>query len=71
MKRMKEYTPYHSPNDPCPPIGKKYYSTPPQLYIPFQPANLPQYSPKEALAKGTLWPAFYDYYDNPYRQRGN
>jgi hypothetical protein len=24
-----------------------------------QPPNLPQYSPREALHKGTLWPALY------------
>jgi hypothetical protein len=24
-----------------------------------QPPNLPQYSPREALRKGTLWPALY------------
>ncbi|MRR40422.1 spore coat protein CotJA, partial [Bacillus anthracis] len=26
-KYMKSYVPYHSPQDPCPPIGKKYYYT--------------------------------------------
>ncbi|MGQ0417967.1 spore coat associated protein CotJA, partial [Bacillus sp. HC-TM] len=25
------------------------------------PPNLPQFTPKEALQKGTLWPVFYDY----------
>ena len=50
-KYMKSYVPYHSPQDPCPPIGKKYYSTPPNLYLGFQPPNLPQFSPKEALQK--------------------
>ena len=34
-KYMKSYVPYHSPQDPCPPIGKKYYSTPPNLYLGF------------------------------------
>ncbi|WP_374721519.1 spore coat associated protein CotJA [Peribacillus tepidiphilus] len=64
----KSYRPFHSPFDPCKPIGKKYYSTPPNLYIPYQPPNLEQFSPMEALKKGTLWKALYDYYENPYRE---
>lgn len=56
---MRSFVPYHSPLDPCPPIGKKYYSTPPNLFLGFQPPNLPQFTPKEALQKGTLWPVFY------------
>jgi spore coat protein JA len=67
--RMKTYEPFHSRYDPCQPIGKKYYSTPPNLYIGFQPPNLQQYSPKEALKKGTLWPAFWDDYQNPYEDK--
>ncbi|WP_028402836.1 spore coat associated protein CotJA [Ectobacillus panaciterrae] len=66
--RVKSYQPYHSPYDPCPPIGQKYYFTPAHLYIGFQPLNLEQFSPKEALKKGTLWPIFYDYYKNPYKK---
>lgn len=67
--QMKTYQPYHSPHDPCRPIGVKFYSTPPNLYVGFQPPNLQQYSPKEALKKGTLWPIFYDYYENPYEAK--
>ena len=63
---VKTYKPYHGLYDPCRPIGLKYYSTPPQLYLGFQQPNMPQFSPAEALKKGTLWPAFWDYYDNPY-----
>ncbi|WP_129726990.1 MULTISPECIES: spore coat associated protein CotJA [Bacillaceae] len=66
--RMKSYTPFHSAFDPCPPIGQKYYSTPPHLYLGFQPPNLEQFPPKEALKKGTLWPILYDYYENPYKK---
>lgn len=66
--RVKSYVPYHSVFDPCPPIGKKYYYTPPNLYIGFQPPDLEQYPAKEALRRGTLWPAFYDYYENPYKK---
>ncbi|ALC82354.1 MULTISPECIES: spore coat associated protein CotJA [Bacillus] len=68
--KTKTYIPYRSPYDPCPPIGVKYYSTPPNLYLGFQPPNLQQFPPHEALKKGTLWPVFYDYYDNPYKKGG-
>ncbi|MBW8349110.1 spore coat associated protein CotJA [Bacillus sp. IITD106] len=64
----KSYMPYISPFDPCPPITVKTYSTPPNLYMGFQPPNLPQFSPKEALKKGTLWRAFYDPYYSPYER---
>ncbi len=30
-----------------------------QAYIPVQPCNSPMYSPREALEKGTLFPALY------------
>lgn len=40
-----------------PSYRKKYYSTPPNLFLGFQPPNLPQFTPK-ALQKGTLWPVF-------------
>ena len=67
---MKTYSPFHSRFDPCPPIGKKYYSTPPNLYLGFQPPNLEQFTPKEALKRGTLWKALYEYYENPYEGKG-
>ncbi len=67
---VKAYSVYHGPNDPCSPIGQKYYSTPPQLYLGFQPPNLEQFPYKEALQKGTLWKVFYDFYDNPYKAKG-
>ena len=67
--QIKSYTPFHSVFDPCPPIGKKYYRTPPNLYMGFQPPNLEQFDAKEALQKGTLCPAFYDYYENPYKKQ--
>ncbi|RFU65355.1 spore coat associated protein CotJA [Peribacillus glennii] len=66
---VKSYRPFHGPFDPCPPIGKKYYRTPPNLYMNFQPPNLEQFPPHEALMRGTLWKALYDYYENPYRER--
>jgi len=33
---------------------------PPQIFTNFQQPGLPQYSPAEALRRGTLWPAFDD-----------
>ncbi|OMP67201.1 spore coat associated protein CotJA [Domibacillus epiphyticus] len=66
--KRKSYVPFHGPCDPCPPIGRKYYSTPPNLYVGFQPPNLPQFPPEEALKCGTLWPTFYDFYENPYKK---
>lgn len=63
MNDWRMVYPYVSPFDPCPPITVKFYNTPPQLFIPFQPMNLPQYSPYEALRIGTLWPVFYSLYE--------
>ncbi|MDV2887827.1 spore coat associated protein CotJA, partial [Alkalihalophilus pseudofirmus] len=57
--RFKTYYPYVSPFDPCKPKLEKTYSTPPNLYMGFQPSNLPQFSPTEALRAGTLWKALY------------
>lgn len=62
----KKYYPYVSPFDPCPPITVKSFSTPPNLYIGFQPTNFPQFSPQEALRAGTLWKPFYDPWYGPY-----
>lgn len=64
----KTYFPYTSPFDPCTPIKIKTYSTPPNLYMGFQPPNLPQFTPAEALRAGTLWRAFYDPYYSPFDQ---
>ncbi|UKS24369.1 spore coat associated protein CotJA [Paenibacillus sp. HWE-109] len=61
--QFKSYYPYISPFDPCPPIRVKFYNTPPQLYIHFQPPGLPQYSPYEALKRGTLWPSLFGPYE--------
>ncbi|SDZ03893.1 spore coat protein JA [Thermoactinomyces sp. DSM 45892] len=67
---MKTYSVYHGPFDPCPPIGHKYYSTPPHLYMGFQPRCLEQFPIREALFRGTLWRALYDPYENPYKKGG-
>ncbi|WP_257349254.1 spore coat associated protein CotJA [Pseudalkalibacillus decolorationis] len=65
----KYYRPYIGPCDPCPPIRVKSYETPPQLYLGFQPYGLKQFDPSTALRKGTLWPALYAPYTNPYEPR--
>ncbi|MCA0149576.1 MULTISPECIES: spore coat associated protein CotJA [Rossellomorea] len=70
-QNYKVYHPYVSPFDPCPPIKQKVYSTPPNLYMGFQPANLEQFTPREALRNGTLWKAFYDPYYSPYELNGD
>nr|WP_263325878.1 spore coat associated protein CotJA [Neobacillus sp. Marseille-Q6967] len=64
----KCWQPYASPLDPCKPLPEKIYNTPPNLYIGFQPPNLPQFSPLEALKAGTLWKPFYDPYYNPFEK---
>lgn len=61
--QVRYYKPFISPLDPCPTIKVKSFSTPPQLFITFQPPNLPQFSPHEALRYGTLWPMLYSPYD--------
>jgi spore coat protein JA len=63
IRQERVYYPYVSPFDPCPPIREKIFSTPPQLFMPFQPLALPQYSPYEALRLGVLWPALYSPYE--------
>ena len=66
MTHFKYWMPYISPNDPCPPIKVKSYSTPPQLYMSFQPSGLAQFqTPQEALKHGTLWPQLVSPYPNP------
>ena len=63
--RTKVFHPYISPFDPCKPIKVKSFSTPPHLYLTFQPPNLEQFTPQEALRAGTLWKALYDPYFSP------
>ena len=67
--QYRTYRPVRSPFDPCPPIEEKSYNVPPQLFIPFQPPNWPQFSPYEALKHGTLWPALNSPYPDPSRQK--
>ncbi|ERM18946.1 spore coat associated protein CotJA [Brevibacillus laterosporus] len=66
-RNRKAYFPFIGPCDPCPPQRVVTYETPPQLYLGFQPPNLPQFDPCKALCLGTLWPALYTPYENPYK----
>lgn len=61
--QYRYYYPYVSPFDPCPPQRVKRYIVPINLFINFQPPNLPQFSPMEALKHGVLWPDLYSPYD--------
>jgi spore coat protein JA len=67
IKQTREWFPYVSPFDPCPPILVKTYDTPPNLFIPYQPPNLPQFPPEEALRRGTLWPLLFSPYQSKRR----
>ncbi|WP_251555249.1 spore coat associated protein CotJA [Neobacillus muris] len=67
---FKTYRPYVSPFDPCKPILEKAYSTPPNLYMGFQPPNLPQFTPMEALRAGTLWKPLFDTWYGPLEPGG-
>lgn len=65
----KAYQPFIGPFDPCPPMRVKTYETPPQLYLGFQPYQMPQFPNLQmALKSGTLWPALYAPYENPFRK---
>ena len=71
QSQYRYWRPFISPFDPCKPIEVKSYSTPPQLFIGFQPTGLPQFpTAKEALMAGTLWPQLYSPYPDPHMQRG-
>ncbi len=62
--QVRYYEPFIGPFDPCPPITVKSYSVPPHLFMHFQPPNLPQFQPYEALMRGTLWPALFSPYSS-------
>ncbi|WP_282197956.1 spore coat associated protein CotJA [Collibacillus ludicampi] len=70
--QTKVYHPFVSPFDPCRPLVSKTYATPPHLYLGFQPPNLPQFTPVEAIKHGVLWPALYSPYEgrtDSYKER--
>jgi spore coat protein JA len=59
--------PYVGKDDPCTPLKEKTYETPPHLYLGIQQPEMEQYSLKDALHNGTLWPALYGPYSNPFK----
>ncbi len=61
--QVRVWYPFIGPNNPCPPIRVKTYVVPPNQYIQFQPLDLPQFTPQEALRYGTLWPALFSPYE--------
>ena len=63
MNQYRFYSPFTSPLDPCPPVKQKMYVVPPNLFMGYQPMNLPQFKPYDALKLGTLWPALYSPYE--------
>ncbi|HEX7056567.1 MAG TPA: spore coat associated protein CotJA [Bacilli bacterium] len=62
FSQERVYYPFIGPFDPCPPIREKSYVVPPNQFVVYQPAGLPQFSPAEALRSGTLWPLFFSPY---------
>jgi spore coat protein JA len=63
LNQVKSWRRTVSPFDPCPPQLVDTFVVPPNLYLGFQPPNLPQFSPQEALRKGTLWPILFSPYE--------
>jgi len=64
QNQVRVWCPFVGPFDPCPPMRVKFYVVPPNLFIPFQPPNLPQFPLGEALRRGTLWPALFSPYES-------
>ncbi|CAM3745325.1 spore coat associated protein CotJA [Alicyclobacillus pomorum] len=65
--QWRSHQPFRSPFDPCPPLPKAYV-VPPNQYITYQPEGLKQFSPREALKHGTLWPDLYSPYEARYKR---
>jgi spore coat protein JA len=65
LDQERVWHPYVGLHDPCSPKRFKTYVVPPNQFLGFQPPGLPQYSPSEALQRGTLWPILY----SPYRKK--
>ncbi|SEM72155.1 spore coat associated protein CotJA [Lihuaxuella thermophila] len=70
IHQTRVWFPFVSPYDPCPPQRTKTYIVPPNQYLGFQPPNLPQFPPGEALLKGTLWPILYSPYTKTSEREG-
>lgn len=63
FNQLRKVPRYVSPFDPCKSLPFETYVVPPNQFIVFQPPNLPQFSPREALRRGTLWPMLYSPYE--------
>ncbi len=57
--------PHSIPKVPLPSNNTHNWTPPTHPALSFQPPNLPQFSPKEALKSGTLWKPLYDPYFTP------
>lgn len=68
-RQWRYYQRYRSPYDPCPPRNPSAYIVPPNQFIVFQQKAQRQFTPREALKRGTLWPDLYSPY-NPPKQGG-
>jgi spore coat protein JA len=60
--------PYISKHDPWKPLKEETPETPQPLYNGVQSPDLEQYSLFDTLESGTLWPALYSPYSNPFRE---
>lgn len=69
--QWREYAPFVSPFDPCPPRRVKRYIVPPNQYMVFQRPNLEQFPPMIALKRGVLWPALYSPYEPWEAEKGD
>jgi spore coat protein JA len=65
-RQWRVHQPYRSPFDPCPPRPKAFIVSPNQ-YIVVQPKGMKQFSPRDALKHGTLWPDLYSPYSPPHK----
>jgi spore coat protein JA len=70
LDQTRTYEPLVGPFDPCPPMRVKTYPVPPQLYLGYQPYQLPQFPLPQALRAGTLWPVLYSPYAGKPRAKG-
>jgi spore coat protein JA len=71
VHQERVWYPYVSPLDPCKPMCKKKYVVPSNQFLGFQPPNLPQYPPREALKRGTLWPILFSPYHKRKKHKGD
>ena len=69
-KYMRSFVPYHSPLDPCPPIGKNIILLL-LIYFRLSTAKLTAIHAKRSTTKRDFMACFYDYYENPYKKGGD